>query len=75
MCLNGAEAVLDSLEESSRHNYEIAYNTVGLESSGGRRSGLCSGEILRDQTEHLLRRQLTKLYLTLRDEIVGSKQD
>ena len=35
----------------------------------------CSGEMLRDHTEHRLRRQLTKLYLTLRHESVGSKQD
>ena len=32
-------------------------------------------EMHRDHTEHRLRRQLTKLRLTLRHESVGSKQD
>ena len=56
-------------------NPERASNTVELESSCGRRNVWCSGEMLRDHTEHRLRRQLTKLYLTLRHESVGSKQD
>ncbi len=50
-------------------------NTVELESSCGRRNVWCSGEKLRDHTEHRLRRQLTKLSLTLKHESVGSKQD
>ena len=35
----------------------------------------CSGEMLRYAMEHRLRRQLTKLVLTLMDESVGSEQD
>ena len=35
----------------------------------------CSGEMLRYDIEHLLRRQLTTHILTLRNESVGIKQD
>ena len=35
----------------------------------------CSGEMLRDDIEYRLRRQLAKQILTLRHESVGSKQD
>ena len=35
----------------------------------------CSGEMLRYDIEHQLRRQLTKAILTLRHESVGSEQD
>ena len=42
-------------------NTGTASNTVELESSCGRRNVWCSGEMLRDHTEHRLRRQLTKL--------------
>ncbi len=56
-------------------NAATAYNTVELGSSGGRRNVWCSGEMLRDHAEHRLRRQLTKLQPTLRDDSVGSKQD
>jgi hypothetical protein len=35
----------------------------------------CSGEMLRDDIEHLLRRQHTTEILTLRHESVGIKQD
>ncbi len=56
-------------------NVGIASNTVELECSCGRRNLWCSGEMLRDHTEHRLRRQLTKLYLTLMLESVGIKQD
>jgi hypothetical protein len=35
----------------------------------------CSGEMHRYVIEHQLRRQLTKLRLTLMDESVGSEQD
>ena len=35
----------------------------------------CSGEMLRYDIEHQLRRQVTKIQLTLRDESVGSEQD
>ncbi len=54
---------------------EMATNTVGVGSSGGRRNVWWSGEMLRDHTEHRLRRQFTKILLTLRHESVGRKQD
>ncbi len=57
------------------HNHEPAYNTVELESRCGRSTVWSSGEMLRDNTEHRLRRQLTKLYMTLRHEGVGSKEE
>ena len=56
-------------------NIEIASDTVSLEYSCGRRNVWCSGEMLRDHTEHRLRRQLSKLLLTLMHESVGSEQD
>ncbi len=59
----------------SELNSGTASNTVDLESRCGRRNVWCSGEMLRDHTEHRLRRQLTNLYLTLRHESVGIKQD
>ena len=54
---------------------EIASDTVSLEYSCGRRNVWCSGEMLRYHTEHRLRRQLSKLLLTLMHESVGSEQD
>ncbi len=59
----------------SELNSGTASNTVDLESRCGRRNVWCSGEMLRDHEELLLRRQLTKLQLTLRLESVGIKQD
>ena len=56
-------------------NIEIASDTERLECSCGRRNVWCSGEMLRYHTEHRLRRQLSKLLLTLRHESVGSEQD
>ena len=56
-------------------NIEIASDTVSLEYSCGRRNVWCSGEMLRYHTEHRLRRQLSKLLLTLMHESVGIKQD
>ena len=56
-------------------NPETASNTVGLESSCGRRNSWCSGEMLRYHEELRLRRQLTRLSLTLMLESVGIKQD
>ena len=56
-------------------NMEDASDTAGLECSCGRRNVWCSGEMLRYHTEHRLRRQLSKLQLTLRHESVGSEQD
>ena len=56
-------------------NIEIASDTVSLEYSCGRRNVWCSGEMLRYPTEHRLRRQLSKLLLTLMHESVGSEQD
>ena len=53
----------------------IAIETGLLEWVRSTRNAWCSGEMLRDYTEHRLRKQLTKLYLTLRHESVGSKQD
>ena len=56
-------------------NIEIASDTVSLEYSCGSRNVWCSGEMLRYHTEHRLRRQLSKLLLTLMHESVGSEQD
>ena len=56
-------------------NIEIASDTVSLEYSCGRRNVWCSGEMLIYHTEHRLRRQLSKLLLTLMHESVGSEQD
>ncbi len=56
-------------------NPETASNTVELESSCGRRNVWCSGEMLRYHEELRLRRQPTKLPLTLMLESVGIKQD
>ena len=56
-------------------NIEIASDTVSLEYRCGRRNVWCSGEMLRYHTEHRLRRQLSKLLLTLMHESVGSEQD
>ena len=56
-------------------NISRAFDTVYLESSWSRRNVLCSGEMLRYNTEHQLRRQLTGIQLTLRHESVGIKQD
>ena len=56
-------------------NIEIASDTVSLEYSCGRRNVWCSGEMLRYHTEHRLRRQFSKLLLTLMHESVGSEQD
>ncbi len=61
--------------ESLRLNLKIAIDTGVLEYSCGGRNSWCSGEMLRDHEELLLRRQLTKLQLTLRLESVGIKQD
>ena len=56
-------------------NIEIASDTVRLECSCGRRNVWCSGEMLRYHEELRLRRQLTRLLLTLMLESVGIKQD
>ncbi len=61
--------------ESLRLNRKIAIDTGVLEYSRGRRNSWCSGEMLRYHEELRLRRQLTKLQLTLRLESVGIKQD
>ena len=55
-------------------NIEIASDTVSLEYSCGRRNVWCSGEMLRYHAEPRLRRQLSKLLLTLMHESVGSEQ-
>ena len=54
---------------------ETAIDTIALEFSGGKRNMSCSGEMLRYDIEHLLRRQLATQILTLRHESVGIKQD
>ena len=41
----------------------------------GGRNASCSGEMHRYDAEHQLRRQLTNVILTLRDESMGSEQD
>ena len=56
-------------------NPETAIDTIYLEYFGGKRNMSCSGEMLRDDIEHLLRRQLTTQILTLMHESVGIKQD
>ena len=52
-----------------------AVETGDLECERGRRNVLCSGEMLRYDTEHRLRRQLASTLLTLRHESVGIEQD
>ncbi len=61
--------------EISGLNPETAVDTICLEYSGGERNMSCSGEMLRYDIEHPLRRQLATLSLTLRHESVGIKQD
>ena len=61
--------------EISELNSETAIDTIYLELSGGKRNMSCSGEMLRYDIEHPLRRQLTTDILTLRLESVGIKQD
>ena len=56
-------------------NLETAIDTIYLEYFGGKRNMSCSGEMLRYDIEHQLRRQLTTGALTLRHESVGIKQD
>ena len=54
---------------------ETAIDTMFLEFTGGKRNMSCSGEMLRYDIEHQLRRQLATGILTLRHESVGIKQD
>ena len=62
--------------EISGLNPETAVDTICLEYSGGERNMSCSGEMLRYDIEHPLRRQLaTLLLIHLRHESVGIKQD
>ena len=56
-------------------NVENAVDTVYLECNRGNWNGECSGEMLRYFSERRLRRQVTRLLLTLRHESVGIKQD
>ena len=53
----------------------IAVGTGGLEWARGAWNSWCSGEMHRYHEELRLRRQLTKLLLTLMHEGVGIKQD
>ena len=61
--------------EISELNSETAVDTGSLECRGGQRNMSCSGEMLRYDIEHQLRRQLGTHILTLRHESVGIKQD
>ncbi len=61
--------------ESLRLKRKIAIGTGSLEYSGSRRNSWCSGEMLRYHEELRLRRQPTKLPLTVMLESVGIKQD
>ncbi len=61
--------------ESLWLNRKNAIGTGSLEYSWGRRNSWCSGEMLRYHEELRLRRQPTKLPLTLMLESVGIKQD
>ncbi len=61
--------------EGLRRNRKIAIDTCGSDYSGGKGNSWCSGEMLSYHKEQRLRRQLTKLPLTLRLESVGIKQD
>ncbi len=61
--------------EISELNLETAIDTIDLEYRVGKRNMSCSGEMLRYDIEHLLRRQQAKRILTLRLESVGIKQD
>ncbi len=56
-------------------NPETASNTVGLESSCGRRNVWCSGEMHRYHEEPRLRRQPSGPLMTLMLEGAGIKQD
>lgn len=52
-----------------------ALKTALLECKRGKWNSMCSGEMRRYMEEHLWRKRLTGLLLTLRHESVGSKQD
>ena len=56
-------------------NVGSASRTVGLEWLCRGRNEWCSGEMLRDHSEHRLRRHLANPLLTLRHESVGIEQD
>ncbi len=51
----------------------FALKTTSLEYKRGKRNSMCSGEMRRYMEEHLWRKRLTGLLLTLRHESVGSK--
>ncbi len=56
-------------------NRKFAISSGSIEYSGGRLNSLWMGEMLRNHEEHRLRRQPTKLPLTLMIERVGIKHD
>ena len=56
-------------------NDGAALDTGVLEYGCRWRNEWCSGEMHRYYLEHQLRRQVTKIQLTLMDESVGSEQD
>ena len=61
--------------ESPGLNLGTAFDTAWLEIGRGERNSQCRGEIRRYWEEHQWRKRLSGLYLTLRLESVGSKQD
>lgn len=62
-----------SLRLKSGAQLRFALKTVLLECKRGKRNSVCSGEMRRYMEEHLWRKRLTGLLLTLRHESVGSK--
>ncbi len=73
--LKGAESGDEFIGEGLRHDRKIAIGTGSLAYRRGRQNSWCSGEMLRYHEELRLRRQPTKLPLTLMLESVGIKQD
>ncbi len=60
---------------SLRINHNIVINTGSLDYSGGRRKSWCSGKMINYQEELRLRRQPTKLPMTMMLKSVGIKQE
>ncbi|CRI33404.1 Putative uncharacterized protein [Chlamydia pneumoniae] len=56
-------------------NPKSAFKTIFLEDRWGKGNSTCSGEMRRYVEEHQWRRRFSNLYLTLRRESKGSKQD
>jgi hypothetical protein len=56
-------------------NFSCAHETAFLEEERRKRNSTCSGEMRRYVEEHLWRKRFSSLFLTLRHESKGSKQD